>query len=794
MITIGGTVTAGLKSALGSTASMVAGIGKAVEELNRRHATLKLFIDTFERMGKSANHTRSIYEKNTKAIGDMVAAQNKLELSQKRKADIKAHAANIGAAGAGAGTMGKAILGSVIPGVKEATEYDSEQSRVKAVGLSGDSAERAFKFAKEMKQFGLSQVEKLELMRDAMAITGDQATAETIMPVLGKMKFGNVAMFGTEKGEENTAAFMEMVKVIRLRGGLKSADDFKRQADIIQRMITASGGRTGAAEWRGLLTHSGAMGQGMDSKALFHGMAPLVQTMGGEDVGAGLGALYNSMYQGTMLSRQFKNMDNLGLITDKSKLDTTDKSGRTVGVNPGALLESELFKKDPFKWMTTVLVPQLNKKGITDEKEISDTIGMISADPAGANLLTRMYANRESIAASLVNSEKAQDVDQVEYEGKTGVSGKVMEARAKLSDAKLGLGIQLLPLYTEALTLASNALEKFNTFSERNPKLTSTLVIGVAALGVGLAAIGPLLVTAAGAMGIYGIYGAAQTMLTRVAVGGGATEGAGMLGRALTSLRGVVPGVLAVLRPLALAFMLVAPPMGLLIAGAVAIAAAGVLIWKYWEPLKAFFSGFGSGLMTGLAPVGQAIMAAFAPVWDVLKPIVMPMLEGIGTFVKGIAAWFGELLTPVSATAQMTTDFGNAGKVCGEVVGTAFRLMLTPIQMVFTFIKWIAENIGGVIDKTLQLGSSAGGLLSGGWNAAKTLFSGPAPAMVGGAPALPPVRGVGAAAGAASSYTNTFHITQQPWQDGRALADIVLQHQQRAQAVTTRSNMRDNTQ
>ncbi|RSZ56159.1 hypothetical protein HF313_09820 [Massilia atriviolacea] len=789
MITIGGTVSAGLKSALGSTASMVTGIGKALDDLNRRHANLKLFIDTFESMGKSAKHLRSIYENNTKAIGDMVAAQDKLELSQKRKAGIKAHAANIGAAGAGASTMGKSILGSLIPGVKEATEYDSEQSRVRAVGLSGESGDSAFKFAKEMKQFGLSQVEKLELMRDALVIAGDQSKAEMIMPMLGKIKFGNVAMFGTEKGEENTAAFMDMVKVIRLRGGLDSPEAFKEPANIIQRLITASGGRVVAADWRDLLTNAGVMGEGMDSKVLFHSMAPLVQTMGGKETGAGLGALYNSMYQGTILSRQFKNMDKLGLIGDRSKLDMAGKSGRTVGLNPGALLGSDLFKSDPFQWMNTVLVPQLNKKGITDENKILDAIGMISADPVSRNFLTRMYTERKSIAASRENSEKAQGVDQVVEEGRTGVSGKLMEAKAKLADAKLGLGIQMLPLYTKALTLASNALEKFNAFSERNPALTSTLVVGVAALGVGLAAIGPLLVTAAGAMGIYG---AAQTMLTRVAVGGGATEGAGMLGRALASLRTIVPGVLAVLRPLALAFMLVAPPMGLLVAGAVAIAAVGVLIWKYWEPLKAFFSSFGSALMSGLAPVGKGILAAFAPIWDVLKPIVMPVLEGIGTFVSRLAAWFGELLTPVSATAQLTTDFGNAGKVCGEVVATAFNLMLLPIDLVRASVKWISENIGGVIDKTMQLGS--GGLLGAGWTAAASLFGGSAPAMAGSAPALPPVRGAGPAAGAASSQANTFNITQQPWQDPRALAEEIIRLQLRQQGINERSGLRDYTQ
>jgi phage-related tail protein len=41
-------------------------------------------------------------------------------------------------------------------------------------------------------------------------------------------------------------------------------------------------------------------------------------------------------------------------------------------------------------------------------------------------------------------------------------------------------------------------------------------------------------------------------------------------------------------------------PIGLV--GA-AFVAAGVLIWKYWGPIKAFFSGFFTGVIQGLAPV-----------------------------------------------------------------------------------------------------------------------------------------------------------------------------------------------
>jgi hypothetical protein len=791
IITIGGSVSAGLKSALGSTASMLTRIGKAVEDLKLKQDDMKAVIDMFEIMGKSADRLRLKYQGNITTLGALAAAQTRLKMSQERQLGIKAEAAKVGAAGSSAKAAGKTILGSIIPGVKEAKQYESEQARIRALGLGEQESQRAFKFAGDMKQFGLSQVDKLQMMRDAMALFGNERQAEMVMPVLGKIKFGNLALFGKEKGEENVAAFVEMMKVIQMRGGLDSPAEFEKQANIVQRMISSTGGSVGGAAWRDFLQQSGVMGASMESEALFYSMAPLVQKMGGKEAGVGVGALYNSMYQGTMQARQFKNVERLGLIGDAAQVDRSDKSGRTTHMNPGALLGSELFTKDIFRWMNEVLVPQLNKNGVTGDKKILETFASISADANSSNFLADMYLDRKNIALRRETAAHAQDTGQVYAAGQQSIAGNEAQATARLADAKRVLGMQIIPLYTRALTLASDALDRFNTFSERNPRLTGALVIGVTALGVGLAVVGPLLVTAAGAMGLYG---ASQLMLTRAIVGGGATRELGMLGRALAGMRSIVPGVLAILRPLALAFALAAPPMALVVGAAIAVAAAGLLIWKYWEPLKAFFSAFGSALMTGLAPLGQAIMAAFAPVWTVLGPIVMPLLEAMGRGVSVIARWFGELLAPISATSQLTSEFGKAGKVCGDVVAAAFILMLAPIDRVVTSIKWIGENIGGVLDKAAQLGAGVGGMLNGGWNTARSLLTGPVPAISGSAPALPPVRGTGAAAGASSSQTYTYNITQQPGQDARALAEAITQHQQRMQAVTTRSNMRDNTQ
>lgn len=102
--------------------------------------------------------------------------------------------------------------------------------------------------------------------------------------------------------------------------------------------------------------------------------------------------------------------------------------------------------------------------------------------------------------------------------------------------------------------------------------------------------------------------------------------------------------------------------------GAVAaVAAAGALIYKYWEPLKAFFAGFLSGLATGFAPLSALIQSAFAP-------------------IAQVGRWFMELLTPISATSEMTKSWGEAGKIAGEAVATTIRLIIFPLQTALDLI------------------------------------------------------------------------------------------------------------
>ncbi|WP_195848985.1 phage tail tape measure protein, partial [Providencia sp. wls1922] len=152
-----------------------------------------------------------------------------------------------------------------------------------------------------------------------------------------------------------------------------------------------------------------------------------------------------------------------------------------------------------------------------------------------------------------------------------------------------------------------------------------------------------------------------------------ATVGFGSLMTAGSNAIGVIGG----------GFSLLLSPVGLFVA---AIVAAGVLIYKYWEPIKAFFSRFWDGFTSALSPIGEAFSATFAP--------FVPLFDGISNAVSKVWNWFKELLSPVQLSAEELKSCTEAGQVFGDVVGKSISALFWPIQQVAKGLGWILEKLG----------------------------------------------------------------------------------------------------
>ncbi|MGS0981167.1 phage tail tape measure protein [Burkholderia glumae] len=574
-------------------------------------------------------------------------------------------AAEMAVGGYATRAVGGRVLGGVGAVLDESKHAKLEEVRIQALGAGDHATAKAIDFARKHKSYGVSTTENLTLMRDAMTILNDEHHAEMILPTLSKMKFANDSLFGTEQGGDNEQKFINMLKAIEQRGGTNDAATFNREANMVQKVITATGGRVDGDQWQEFIKTGGTAAKMLRSDAFYFQMEPLIQEMGGDTVGSALMSGYQNLIEGRTTVRATRKLMSLGLL-NKNKVEF-DKIGRVKAFADGALLNTDQFKSSPFEWMEQTLLPLFEKKGITKERDVLSAISSIFTNRRASNLFATMFLQRKAIHKSVALNEHAYDIDQGFNVGQTLPQGKEIDALSKKAILEEQLGSKILPLYNRGLEMTANLIERVSGWTERNAGTARALAIGLAALGavlvvggsltIGLAAIiGPLALTRYG-LAMLGVQGG----LLRVTLG--------MLGSAF---RIFGTALFTVGR------MLLLTPIGLAITG---IALAAFLLIRYWEPIKAFFGGLWAEVKSAFDGGIGAVVALILN-WS-----------PVGLFYRAFAAvmsWFG-----VELPAKFTEFGGNmvAGLVNG-ITGALSSVKSAITSLGDSAIGWFREKLG----------------------------------------------------------------------------------------------------
>lgn len=284
----------------------------------------------------------------------------------------------------------------------------------------------------------------------------------------------------------------------------------------------------------------------------------------------------------------------------------------------------------------------------------------------------------------------------------------------------------------------SEVINRMMLWAKENPKLTQTLLIvggsalaltaaiGATSLATGLL-LGPLAKLQLGftlLTGGRGIGGAITMFQTLGGVAGGSMARVGGWSQIMTSLSGGFSRLPALLTPVrGMLFSVFTSPLsalaslgkgigGLLlrltglpaiwgiITGAVsllggalsallspigligaAFVGVGALIWRNWEPIKAFFSGMFSGIMQQLSPFRDAFFT------------LTLVFGAIGDAVSRVWDWFVKLFTPVDSSRQALEKCTSAGETFGRVLGAALTVLLWPLQKLMEGIGWVLEKL-----------------------------------------------------------------------------------------------------
>lgn len=325
---------------------------------------------------------------------------------------------------------------------------------------------------------------------------------------------------------------------------------------------------------------------------------------------------------------------------------------------------------------TVNLVPKADRMGL-----LVDLFGLEYADDVAV-----LAGSMETYASSLSLVKDASSYKgsmEKEFQARAATTANNLQLlKNSLTELSINVGSAVLPGLNDLVGTIRPVVTQFATWAKENAGLVSgviKLVAGAAALKLGV--IGLSYGLSLGASGLNGIgiamslVSSKATVLNHALIGtrlAPLISGVGSLTAMLPSLSGamaVLGGVIA------------ATPIGWLIAGVAGVAAAGLLIYKYWEPIKAWAGGFFSGLMEGLKPIGDAFSVAFSP--------LAPLFSGIGAALQPVIQWFRELFTPVKMSGDALGRAGWSGMQFGQAVGTVLSGLLAPLR-------WVLEGIGEI--------------------------------------------------------------------------------------------------
>ncbi len=653
-----------------------------------------------------AQHERSLRSRIAETNAQLTEQQHKLaalakrheqvSAAKKRMEQTRAHAGSMVGTGLGMTTTAVAMGTPVTKSLNEAKHFETEMQRIRALGMGEQISKDAIQFSQAMKTYGTSALENLELMRDSLTVFADLHHAEMVLPTLAKMKFANAAMYGEEEGAEKGQTFMNMLKVIELRGGLASKDKFEHEANLVQKVLTATGGRVGPNEWLNFIKTGGVAAKSLKDEAFFYKMEPLIQEMGGHRVGTGLMSAYSNLYQGHTTVRAAQEMGRLDLL-DPNKVEY-NKIGMIKQIKPGALAGGDLLKSDPLAWLENVLLPKLAAKGITEQEQIKDTIATIMTNRTASNLFTQMYLQREQIHKNERLNAGAADIDTLHTGARNTSRGQELDALSKMHSAQKEIGEQVLPIYSSALQKLADILNTVTGFMKEHTTTTKVLAVSFAGLAAILLVMGGFTVVLASLLGPFamlrfgmallglqgGILSAAMAMTGAAfaRVGLIIARLSGWLAAAIPVLRMMGGAMLIAMRSvLSLGAAMLATPVGMVVAALGLIAGAAYYLYRHWAPATRFFDG-----------IWLEIKAAFAGgVWGVSALLLNWSLLGIlHRVMAGVLSWFG-----IDIPAQFT-EFG-ANMMHGLVNGitaAAANVRATISSVAEDVVGWFKEKLG----------------------------------------------------------------------------------------------------
>lgn len=349
----------------------------------------------------------------------------------------------------------------------------------------------------------------------------------------------------------------------------------------------------------------------------------------------------------------------------------------------------------------------------------------------------------ETAYSGSVNAEFAKRAETTAY--------AMQRFQNQMRDLALSIGGAMLPGLKDLMGALGPVVLRLAKLADEFPAVTSGVVavttglvgLKVAMIGVKWAALmarGGLLglalpIAKLGKWAKDAVVGAVGLQAALAGMSGTKMTGLQTVGTAISGLLRAIPGMGLVTGAISAIVGALGAITAPIVAGIVAVGAAGLMIWKYWDRISSVFAGVGMAIADQLAPAIEAIR----PALDWLAPISDTIAAGwakASQAFSDFSGYLGSFFSQEVLSEEEKSKWASAGH-------DAATKMIEAIKSVFSGIVEWAAGIGS------RIGEAIGGRATAAINRVKGWFGASGEGMsipsstppVGQAPASAPVSG-----------------------------------------------------
>ncbi|EMB8388506.1 hypothetical protein U9T76_001927 [Salmonella enterica] len=669
---------------------------EAARKLKVKHAELSVTLQR-ERseLAQSGINTRKLASaqgelknKTRQATQALEAQQKRLKISGEAQARYQSAMSKRNSMLIGGGiTMAKGTAGlyALNKPLDESKHYQQEVSQFRALGVDDKTIRDAQQFSDSLNVIGNSVTDNMRTLKEAHSVLRHYDEAKMVTPELLKMQYATKFM-AAGQGEALRDQSQSVLKIAELRNEINTPEQFKNSVNLTTQAFAASGGMVKPEDYLEAIKTGGESTKNLDDKFFYFGLSHIIQQIGGDRTGTALASL-NAGWTGKQIKERSKDaLQDLGLLSNA----TFSKTGH---VKDFTLKNQALYQSNPFAYLQQEILPAIHKKyPHASELQIRNILSSLVSNRKGQDLLLLMYREQANIEKQIKAGGEAYNVDQLVGEGEKTPYGKEIALQAKKQTLYKNIGDKIMPMYMWGLEKLDNALTWLGKFIDNHPQLAKFFLL--TATGISLAAVagGALTVAMAGLLGPLAVARYGFSALT-----GREMPALGSMLKKLNirafgkSIWWLVKSPFAMLRTAGIGLLSIITALGWPVALLIgALVAGAFLVWKYWDRVKAWFSGF----LDELKPAWEAIKDLFAP--------LAPVFEWIGDKIKAAIKWVKDFITPVKSTSEELKAAEESGRKFGKAISDGIITAIDKIKELWGWLVDIKNNVLNIGDNAIS--------------------------------------------------------------------------------------------